>query len=224
MLPQANKAMVQTYREQYCADTTLIIDKRTENLCHTKIYSLPVDEVSTEMHLTQVQLFYFNDDKHEEVYRHLELHLDDRLAECKFSCYTCKQRFRHGPAPCSYVCSGFMKPIDSWSPAKRVSGFLASTVKVNVLTITSFGEKREELSQSWPPLSLDMFVICSPLRRSTISVRCVLAAGRVSSEEWALSSQPVPIPCLSSLQSWSFFECSCRASSKDAFFVSSTCF
>ena len=96
----ANKAMAQTCLEQYCTDTTLAIDKRTEILCHAKMCSLQVDEVSTEMHLTQAQLFYFNGDKH-EAYRHLELYLDAHLAECKLSCYSCKQRVRHGSVPFS---------------------------------------------------------------------------------------------------------------------------
>jgi hypothetical protein len=55
--------IAQTYLEQYCADTTLTIDQRTELLCHAETYSLQVDEVSTEMCLIQAQLFYFNGDK-----------------------------------------------------------------------------------------------------------------------------------------------------------------
>ena len=100
MPPQANIAMAQTYLEQYCTDTTLTIDQRTEILCRVKPYSLKVDDVSTEMHLTQAQLFYFNGDKH-EAYRHLELYLDAYLAECKLRCYTCEQRVRHGSVPFS---------------------------------------------------------------------------------------------------------------------------
>ena len=97
--------MAQTYLEQYCADTTLTIDQRTELLCHAETYSLQVDEVSTEMYLTQAQLFYFNGDKR-EAYRHLELYLDAYLAECKLSCYSCKQRVRDGSVP--YSCASCM--------------------------------------------------------------------------------------------------------------------
>ena len=100
MLSQANKSMAQTYLEQYCADTTLTIDQRTETLCHAKICSLQVDGVSTETHLTQAQLSYFDGDKN-EAYRHLELYLDARLSECKLSCYSCEQRIRHGSVPFS---------------------------------------------------------------------------------------------------------------------------
>jgi len=60
MLSQANEAMAQTYLEQYCTDTTLTIDQRTQILCHAQRYSFRVLHVSTEMHLTQAQLFYFN--------------------------------------------------------------------------------------------------------------------------------------------------------------------
>jgi len=102
----ANEAMAQTYLEQYCIDTTLTIDQRTQILCHANIYSLQVDGVlSTEMHLTQAQLSYFNGDKH-EAYHHLELYLDARLAECKLTCYTCKQRVRHGSVPFSCASCG----------------------------------------------------------------------------------------------------------------------
>ena len=76
------------------------IDQRTEILCHANTYSNQVDEVSTEMYLTHAQLFCFNGDKH-EAYRHLELYLDARLAECKLSCYTCQQQVRHGSVPFS---------------------------------------------------------------------------------------------------------------------------
>jgi len=47
LLSQANEAMAQTYLEQYCTDTTLTIDQRTEILCHANTYSLQVDGVST---------------------------------------------------------------------------------------------------------------------------------------------------------------------------------
>jgi len=109
--PKAFEAMAQTYLEQYCIDTTLTIDQRTQILCHAKMYSLQakmyslqeVDGVlSTEMHLAKAQLFYFNGDKH-EAYHHLELYLDARLAECKLSCYTCNHRVRHGSVPFSCV-------------------------------------------------------------------------------------------------------------------------
>ena len=100
MLPRANEAMAQTCIEQYCTDTNLDMNQRTEILSHAKMYSLQVHIVSTEMHLTQAQLFYFNGDKH-EAYHHLELYLDARLAECKLSCYTCAQRVRHGSVPFS---------------------------------------------------------------------------------------------------------------------------
>jgi len=100
ILLQANKAMAQTYLEQYCTDTTLDIDHRTQILRHAIDHSNQVDEVSTEMHLTQAQLFYFNGDK-QQAYRHLKLYLNARLAECKLSCYSCKQRVRHGSVPFS---------------------------------------------------------------------------------------------------------------------------
>jgi len=38
MLSQANEGMAQTYLEQYCTDTTLTIDQRTETLGHAKMY------------------------------------------------------------------------------------------------------------------------------------------------------------------------------------------
>ena len=98
MLPQANQAMAQTYLEQYCTDTTLDIAQRTEILRHATEHSNQVDEVSTKMHLTQAQLFYFNVDK-QQAYHHLELYLDARLAACKLTCYTCKQRVRPGSVP-----------------------------------------------------------------------------------------------------------------------------
>ena len=66
MLPQANQAMAQTYLEQYCTDTTLDIDQRTQILRQATEHSNQVDEVSTiDMHLTQAQLFYCNGDKYE---------------------------------------------------------------------------------------------------------------------------------------------------------------
>ena len=100
MVSQGNGAIAQTYLEQYCTDTTLDIDQRTQILCCAKRYSFRVHIVSTETHLTQAQLSYFNGDKH-EAYRHLKLYLDARLAECKLSCYSCKQRVRHGSVPFS---------------------------------------------------------------------------------------------------------------------------
>jgi len=100
MPSQANIAMAQTYLEQYYTDTTLDIDQRTEIIRHATDHSLQVHIVSTDMHVTQAQLFYFNGIKH-ETYRHLELYLDARLAECKLSCYSCKQRVRHGSVPFS---------------------------------------------------------------------------------------------------------------------------
>ena len=65
ILSQANQAMAQTYLEQYryCTDNTLTTDQRTQILRHVTDHSLQVDECSTEMHLTQAQLFYFNGDK-----------------------------------------------------------------------------------------------------------------------------------------------------------------
>jgi tetratricopeptide (TPR) repeat protein len=98
--PQANEGMAQTYLEQYCTDTTLDIDQRRQILCYATEHSTQLDEFPTEMHLAQAQLFYFNGGKH-EAYRHLELYLDDKLAYCKLSCYTCKQRVRHGSVPFS---------------------------------------------------------------------------------------------------------------------------
>jgi len=100
MARQANGAMAQTYLEQYCTDSTLDIDQRKNVLCQAKMYSFRDHIVSTEMHLTQAQLFYFNDDK-QQAYHHLMLYLDARLAECKLTCYTCKQRVRHGSVPFS---------------------------------------------------------------------------------------------------------------------------
>ncbi len=101
MLPRANEVMAQTCLEQYCTDTILNIDQRTHILhLATEHSNQAADEVSTEMHLTQAQLFYFNGDK-QQAYNHLELYLDARLAECKITCYTCNQRVRHGSVPFS---------------------------------------------------------------------------------------------------------------------------
>ena len=80
MLSLQHEAMAQTYLEQYCADTTLTIDQRTQTLCQAKMYSFRVHTVSTEMHLTHAQLSYFNGDK-QQAYHHLELYLDARLAK-----------------------------------------------------------------------------------------------------------------------------------------------
>ena len=100
MLPGASKTMAQTYLEQYCTDTSLDIDQRTVILRHATEHATQVDRVSTEMHLIHAQVFYFNGGKR-QAYRHLELYLDARLAGCKLSCYTCKQRVRHGSVPFS---------------------------------------------------------------------------------------------------------------------------
>ena len=101
MLLQANEGTAQTYLEQYCTFTTLDVDHRTQILCHATYHSNQVDEVTTtEMHLTQAQLFYFNGDK-QQAYRHLELYLDASLTECKLTCYSCEQRVRHGSVPFS---------------------------------------------------------------------------------------------------------------------------
>ena len=90
--------MAQTYLEQYCIDTTMDIDQRTYILCHATDHSNQVDEIPIKMHITHAQLFYFNCDK-QQAYHHLELFLDNCLAESKLSCYTCKQRVRHGSVP-----------------------------------------------------------------------------------------------------------------------------
>ena len=100
MLPRTNGGIAQTYLEQYCTDTNVDINQRTQILSHTKMYSLQVHIVSTEMHLTQAQLFYFNGDK-QQAFHHLELYMDACLAKCKLSCYTCEQRVRHGSVPFS---------------------------------------------------------------------------------------------------------------------------
>ena len=92
--------MALTYLEQYCTDNALDIDQRTETLCHANMYFSRRHIDCTEMILISAQLFYFNDDKHES-YRHLELYMDARLAECKLSCHCCKQRVRHGSVPFS---------------------------------------------------------------------------------------------------------------------------
>jgi len=95
-----HEAMAQTYLEQYCTDTTLTIDQRTETLGHAKMSSFRVHILSTKMHLIFAQLFYCNGDKR-QAYHHLELYLDDRVSECKLGCYTCEQRVRHGYFPFS---------------------------------------------------------------------------------------------------------------------------
>ena len=95
MLPMANAAVAQTYLERYCADTSLDIDKRTKVLQLATKYAQKVDGVSTDMHLINAQLFYFNGDQ-QHAYQHLELYLDARLDECSLNCYTCKQRIRDG--------------------------------------------------------------------------------------------------------------------------------
>jgi hypothetical protein len=106
MLLQANEGTAQTYLEQYCTFTTLDVDHRTQILCHATYHSNQVDEVTTtEMHLTQAQLFYFNGDK-QQAYRHLELYLDASLTECKLTCYSCEQRVRHGSVPFSCASAG----------------------------------------------------------------------------------------------------------------------
>ena len=97
---QANEAMAQTYLEQCCTDTSLDIDQQKEMLYLAKKYSTRIHIVSTELHLISAQLSYFNGDKH-WAYRHLELYLENRLHECKLSCYCCKQRVRHGSVPFS---------------------------------------------------------------------------------------------------------------------------
>jgi len=65
---EANEAIAQTSLEQYCTDTTLTIDQRTETLFYAQRYSFRVHIVSTEMHLTQAQLFYFNGDKQQAIH------------------------------------------------------------------------------------------------------------------------------------------------------------
>jgi len=100
ILSMVHEAMAHTYLKQYCTDTTLDIDQRTEILCQAQRYSFRVHIVSTKMHLIFAQLFYFNDDK-QQAYYHLELYLDDRLAECKLGCCTCELRVRHGSIPFS---------------------------------------------------------------------------------------------------------------------------
>ena len=46
-LPQANEAMAQTYLEQYCTDTSLDIDQRTEILRHATDHANQFDEVAS---------------------------------------------------------------------------------------------------------------------------------------------------------------------------------
>ena len=74
--------MAQTYLEQYCTDAMLSNCQRSDILKLAIDYNQKVDKCSTEMHLTQAQLFYFNDDKL-QAYHHLELYLDARLVDCK---------------------------------------------------------------------------------------------------------------------------------------------
>ena len=104
MTPQANEAMAQTYLERYCTDTTLDIDQRSKILCHAADHAAMVkvaeDKFSSEMHLIDAQLYYFEGNK-EQAYLHLELYLDVFFVECKLTCYTCKQRVRTGSAPFS---------------------------------------------------------------------------------------------------------------------------
>jgi tetratricopeptide (TPR) repeat protein len=116
MLPQKDQVIAQTCLEQYCTDTVLTIDQRTQILCLAtqlgpSLCSNQVDEVSAEMHLTQAQLFYFNGDKR-QAYYHIELYLDARLAECKLSCYTCEQRVRPGSVPFSCASCGVASYCD----------------------------------------------------------------------------------------------------------------
>jgi len=104
MLPQANEAMAQTCLERYCTDTTLDIKQQHKILRHATDHSIlsHADDhsVSTEMHLIDAQLFYFDGNK-QQAYHRLELYLDARFVECKLTCYTCKQRVRHGSVPFS---------------------------------------------------------------------------------------------------------------------------
>jgi hypothetical protein len=48
--------LARTYIEQYCTDTSLDIDQRTELLRHATDHANQFDEVSTNIHLTQAQL------------------------------------------------------------------------------------------------------------------------------------------------------------------------
>jgi tetratricopeptide (TPR) repeat protein len=85
MAHQANEERAKAYLERYCTDTTLDIYRRTEILCHAAKHSVLVlrhvaeGKVSTEIHILDAQLFYFNGEKH-EAYRRLELYLDARVA------------------------------------------------------------------------------------------------------------------------------------------------
>jgi len=94
LIHKIHETMANTYLEQYCTDNTLDIDQRTDILRHA------TDHSNLVVPLTQAQLFYFNGDK-QQAYHHLELYLDTRMAECELSCYTCKQRVRHGSVPFS---------------------------------------------------------------------------------------------------------------------------
>ena len=99
MLPLlANTAMAQTH----LSSTVLILlwSSTSENKCNAKMCSLHLDEVSTEMHLIQAQLFYFNGDT-QQAYCHLESYLDAYLVKCKLRCYTYQQRVRHMSFPFS---------------------------------------------------------------------------------------------------------------------------
>ena len=101
-----HKELAQTCNEQYCTNTALDIDQRIEILRHATDHSIQqVDESIAEMHLIHAQLFYFNGDKQQAYHHHLELYLDDRLAECKLRCYTCNQRVRHGSVPLLFSCA-----------------------------------------------------------------------------------------------------------------------
>jgi hypothetical protein len=96
--------MAQTYLERYYTDTTLDIDQRSKYLCHAADHAAMVkvaeDKFSSEMHLIDAQLYYFEGNK-EQAYLHLELYLDVFFVECKLTCYTCKQRVRTGSVPFS---------------------------------------------------------------------------------------------------------------------------
>ena len=100
MLPLAYTSLAQTYLERYCTDTAMDIDKRTKVLQLATDYAQKVDGVSTDVHLVNAQLFYFNGDQ-QQAYQRLEFYLDARLDECKLNCYTCKQRIREGSVPFS---------------------------------------------------------------------------------------------------------------------------
>ena len=104
MQSQANKAMAETYLEQYCTDTTLDIDQRTQILQLATTYAQSVDVETTDMHLIRAQLFYVNDGDKQHAYQQLELYLDVSLLDCKLKCYTCDQRIRSGSVPFSCAC------------------------------------------------------------------------------------------------------------------------